>query len=259
MFIILGFKILFSLIEGLFLSKSLKKALGYAILFQFIKAVESSNIIFLNTSQDRKKIISSFVNMSRLVDNALESEDITVDELEQMISDGVGYKNKHDLIYESIIPVRYFASKSQHYDYFVEDIKESWRANKLRCSSNVSNYDHLNLESINNKSGGKFFTALVHLLNPKGLPPSLLNTILLCGGWFQVLDDYRDRKKDVVDTTTLFTLKSDRSSVEILIEQSRKYEKGIINLDNKGYLVEFMKELTTLIRTLDFTKNIVDW
>ncbi|OGN07376.1 MAG: hypothetical protein A3B86_01335 [Candidatus Yanofskybacteria bacterium RIFCSPHIGHO2_02_FULL_38_22b] len=45
MFIILGFKILFSLIEGLFLSKSLKKALGYAILFRFIKAVESSGII----------------------------------------------------------------------------------------------------------------------------------------------------------------------------------------------------------------------
>lgn len=249
---------------GIFSGKSFKKAVGYSVLFRFVEAVKSS-VIFSTTPQQQKEIIFAFVSMSRLVDDALEADRIMLEELARMMSENYQSKNTDKTlqsIYESIDQIKKIAPKKSHYDEFSVDIKKSWVTNIPR-KTNSKNDQDIRADDVlktTRDSGGFFVTALIHLLGPRAFPADLQKAIYLCGGWFQILDDYRDRKEDRDDTITLFTIPQDKSPIEILKERSKQYEKEIQNIpgDQRG-LIEFMRKLTALVRMSDFTKSLIDW
>ncbi|MEK9173030.1 MAG: hypothetical protein AAB594_00455 [Patescibacteria group bacterium] len=264
MTIVLGIQIFTSLVDGFIRSKSLKTSLGYAILFRFTETLKSS-IAFSSPLKRQKNIILSFVRMSRLADDALEDSLVSNEELASMLLGNYLNKNPNKtktLIYESISSLREQALNSSCYNSFSADISRSWKTNDLRMvnpeNSNIS-YDQVVL--ITRDSGGFFFTALTHLLASEELSADLKKVIYLCGGWFQTLDDYRDRKKDTHRAiTTLFTINQNKLPMRLLNEQSKIYGKEIQSiLDPQHSLIVFMKKLTRLTRLLDFTKNFLDW
>ena len=255
----LGVKLFISLPSFIFRGETLKISLAASILLHFTKAIKS-DVSFSTTPEQQKRIISKFAKMSRLINDALESENISQEKLSkivqnnnQEIHNGVGE------IASSFSDIKSIIAKSAHLNEFVENAEKSWKKNdlrniKLNMNSEIS-YD--NILKVTKESGGYFFLALIYLLDPKSLSEEIKKAIFISGAWFQFLDDYRDRKEDINKKNTLFTKTSD-SHKELLkkyvAESIAEIKKAI---GEKHTLIIFMENLTTLVLLFDFVK--LDW
>ncbi|MBI4993377.1 hypothetical protein HZC33_00235 [Candidatus Wolfebacteria bacterium] len=257
--IILGVKLLASLFLFKLRKETFKVSLASSILLHFAKAIKS-DVSFSTTPEQQKRIISKFAKMSRLINDALESENISQEKLFKIVQNnsqemhgGVGE------ITRSFSDIKSIVAKSPHLNEFLENVEKSWKANDLRNikSNRSSEISHDNILKATKESGGYFFLALTYLLNPKGLDEGMKEAIYNSGVWFQFLDDYRDRKEDISKKNTLFTETSDPHE-----ELLKKYVAESITEIKKAIgeqhaLIRFMENLTMLVLLLDFAK--LDW
>ncbi len=262
-FILLGVKLLISLLSFIFRGESFKISLAASILLHFTKAIKS-DVNFSTTPKQQKVIIPKFAKMSRFINDALESGSVSQEELSKIVQN-----NNREMrgsvggeIACLFSNIKSIASQLSHFNEFLEDAEKSWRVNDSR---NIKSNNNLGMSRddilrATKDSGGYFFLALTYLLNPKNLSEKIKKAIFSSGAWFQFLDDYRDRKEDFGHKNTLFTVPQSNSHKELLKGYVKEPRAEIQKTIGEHHpLIKFMENLTTLVLSLDFTKCILDW
>ncbi len=241
-----------SIINCLFRGKSLKISLGYSILLQFSKAAKAS-IKFQADTRTQKKVIFLYAYICRLIDDSIEKNELSD---EQMIN--ILHANQKEVdhraleISKMIRDFEKYISTDQR-RYFNDNFEKLWLTNEIRTGKKIGDA----MKAAEDR-GGHFFIALIYALNPKNLNQSLVKTIYTSGAWFQLLDDYRDRKKDRNIIKTIFTTSKNETPQNILEKNVAKYNNEIQNnLGRNHPITKLMLNLTILIRRLDFIK--LDW
>lgn len=262
--IMLGIKLSATTISFVFRSRNFKVSLAASILIHFAKSIKH-DVNFLATRKEQRKLIPQFARMSRLINDALESNEVSQEGLSNIVSNNndqrVVNSDKTKEIIESFSNIKSVASLWAHFNEFLENAKKSWEANDSRNiksgNSTKSRDDTLNATK---DSGGYFFIALAYLLNPKSLNKEMQKAIYSSGVWFQFLDDYRDRKEDAKQKSTLFTISQNESLKRLLKKYAAESEKEIKKVIGERHaLIRFMESLAQLVLFLDFTKHILDW
>lgn len=214
---------------------SLKKlVMGPLALSRFIK-ITRHFIRFTTTSKQQREIIYWFFQMSSLIEKGFGDKNnptvLTPVNFPNVLT-LKDTKNSKALISEltdTICHIKKLTLNNHNYNNFESNIIKTWQTHDVRdvqqTSDKVISFDDA-LKAAENR-GGSFFLALVYLLNPINLNESYKRLIRLSGAWFQIIDDYDDREKDVGNRNTPFTVPSNNSHKEIRKKYMAKYQKQI--------------------------------
>lgn len=214
--------------------------MGPLILSRFIRVVKHF-INFTTTREQQEELVYWFFCMTKLIERGFgDTNNLVVLTIENF-SDVMTLKNDdHNdaLIRELqdiIRHIKKLSSNNQHYSIFESNIIKTWLTHKVRdvgqtSGKTISFDDALGAAE---SRGGFYFLALVYLLNPMGLDEDLEHLVLLSGAWFQIIDDYDDRIKDVNKRNTPFTITSSGS------------HKGI----RKKYMTIYQKQIQAIMRS----------
>ncbi|MEK7193629.1 MAG: class 1 isoprenoid biosynthesis enzyme [Patescibacteria group bacterium] len=235
---------------------SLKRlVMGPLILSRFIK-VTKHFIHFVTTQKQQEEIIYWFFQMSSLIEKGFDDKDNSVILTPENFPDIIMLKNidyKDALVGELTDIIRHIKklTSSNNYDNFESNIIKTWLTHKVRdvkqAGDKTISLDDA-LRSAEDR-GGFYFLALVYLLNPTNLDKNSERLVRLSGAWFQIIDDYDDRKKDVGNRSTPFTVPSNNSHKEMRKKYMAKYQKQIQTITSSRIhpLIIFFRGLAGLV------------
>ncbi len=237
---------------------------GYAVLNSFIEVTESF-ISFSTTPKQRREIIFYFVWMSRLIDNEFDSKILT----QANFRDAV-FRNDtsaHALIPELTKIIRHvknLSSNNPHYNDFTENLVKTWRTHRTRdLENNKETSSHEALQA-GEARGGVYCLSLIAALNPIGLNLKLKDAIYVSGAWFQLIDDYLDREKDLGEKNTVFTTSETKLHGEIFKQHRMCYQKQLSTPGSRYHaLTKYFGSLTSLMYIISLmpsrARESTDW
>ena len=241
--VFLGFKLFISFVviefkrPPYFLSKPIglkELIMGPLILMRFIR-VARRFINFTTTREQQEELVYWFFCMTKLIEKGFGDKNNPVILTIENFPDIITLKNDNysDVLIRElqdiICHIRKLSSNNKHYSIFESNIVKTWLTHKVRDVSQVSGKTISFIDALRaaENRGGFYFLALVYLLNPVSLDENSERLVLLCGAWFQIIDDYDDRIKDVTKRYTPFTIPTDSSYKEIRKKYMTIYQKQI--------------------------------
>lgn len=236
----------------------LKMRIWYACLAYFNKKLQAF-ISFSLTPKQQKEIVFHVTRIAILVENEFDSDSsvLTSGNFRNVVMENVANGNDALLkisqqISSSMLRMRELVHDKQNYDNFRENIIKTWETHKIRdvkeCNNSLSKSD---AAQCSEDRGGFYFLALAFALNPANLTKAYQSAIYFCGAWFQITDDYKDRKKDKGVRNTPFTIGDDATPKKILDAHKTAYKSKIKSFaPDQNALVEFMEKLCALISSI---------
>ncbi len=239
------------------LKKEFKElVMGSLVLSCFIR-VAKSFIHFATTRKQQEELIYLFFSMTKLIEKGFGDKKNPIVLTLESFPDIITLRNNshNDILIselqDTVRRIKKLASNNQHYSSFESNVIKTWSTHRVRdvkqTGGRTISFDEA-LKAAEDR-GGFYFLALVYLLNPMGLDENSERLVLLSGAWFQIIDDYDDRKIDVDNRNTSFTVSSGGSHKEIRKKYMAKYQKEIratISSRTHG-LVIFFRGLTGLV------------
>lgn len=261
----LGFKLLFALKikkpsgfdDDLSLKLSLKMRLWNACLLHYIKELRTY-ISFSCTSEQQHEVLFHVTRIAILVEkefdsasSVLNSKNIRSVILGNIIRDNTELFKISKQVCSSVSRIKDLVPNNLNYNNFINNIAQTWETHKIRdvveCNTSVSEED---VARCAEDRGGFYFLALAFALNPENLTDEYQRAIYFCGAWFQITDDYSDRKKDNGKKNTPFTAGASNTPEKIFQKYKTIYRSRIeetITGQNRNILIEFMEKLCTLL------------
>lgn len=239
---------------------SFKLRKGYAGLLRFSETIKPL-LNFSTTLKQQRNIITYIVSMSILIEHAFDKEDLTLGDFREAIFENK--KNDNPTIQKittSIFCIKELVPNNSYHAKFLENIVRTWETHEIRDvkrrSSEVSSDEALQAAE---DRGSSYFLALIYAFNPTNLNVKLLENIIpLSGAWFQIIDDYADRKKDRGEKNTPFTISQEKSSRRFK-KYTMNYQKQIqVFISPRHSLIKFMKGVSVLWPIVSFFK-LSDW
>ena len=229
-------------------------------LFLFIKGINDL-VSFSTTSFQRKKIIIYLVKTTLLVEKAFDIGILNTHNFRELI---LGEKKIDSSSLRKIkrnLELIKFLSNGSHYEVFFKYFLKTWETHKIRDSKQKNVLDISSKEALKSSEerGGFYFLSLIYALDPLYFDEFLKEVIFLSGSWFQIIDDYADRKKDKGKKNTIFTV-SNENPKYLFKENIERYHNQLqILLKHKGnFLILFMRTLSNLW-PLSYYVPFFDW
>ncbi len=233
---------------------------GCAGLSCFVETIKP----FINFSTDleqQREIIFYIVWVSKLIECAFDRRLLEPNNFRKII-----FENKKNddptvqKITTTVHRIKELTLNNPLCNNFLENLVKTWETHAVRDFKRESNMrvsEDEALQAAENR-GNFYFCALIYALNPENLNQESKNMIRLSGSWFQIIDDYSDRKKDSRGRNkrnTPFTV-SQNKSFERFMQYTTKYQEEIqILLGKEHALIRFMKDLSVLWPALSQLSN----
>ncbi|HLA23740.1 MAG TPA: hypothetical protein VJZ93_04375 [Candidatus Nanoarchaeia archaeon] len=228
--------------------------LGYFVLLLFVKNLKFIN--FSTNSKQRKEIISYLVELTDLIDGLFERGELSLTELINVLKNNNGKHPHNKKIIVLIKRIKDVSKNNECHQKFLYNLVKSWEAENIRRNNHFLIKD----DTIKNaQDRGKFyFLALIYSLSPIQLNKNQIKIISICGSWFQIMDDYKDKKEDFGNKNTPFTISKENSL--IMFNKYRKYYKKQLKnaLNHNSSLILFMNWISILLLLLEPLLKI-DW
>lgn len=195
--------------------------------------------------------------MSKLIEKGFGDKNnpviLTLENLSDIITLKKGDYNNMLIskLQDTVRHIKGLATNNSHYSSFESNIIKTWMTHEVRDvnqtgDKTISFNDALRAAE---DRGGFYFLALIYLLNPINLDENLKRLVCLSGAWFQVIDDYDDRIKDIGRRNTPFTISSSSTHKEIRKKYMGKYQKQIqaTALPQTYWLIIFFRGVADLV------------
>lgn len=241
--------------DRLSLKLKLKMRLWYACLACFIKELQNF-INFSPTLKQKKEIVFHITRIAILVEKEFDSGSsiLTSKNFRNVISEKVANTDVAlfkvaQQVSPSVRRIKELAANNPYYNDFRENIIKTWETHKTRdvkeCNMNVSEGD---AAQCSEDRGGFYFLAFVFALSPINLTDAHQRAIYFCGAWFQIADDYSDRKKDLGVKNTPFTVDADEPPKKIFEEYKTNYKNQVEkSAGSQNALAKFIEKLCTFL------------
>jgi len=227
---------------------SFKSKIGCAGLLYFVKRMKRL-IEFSTTSKQKREIIFYFVQMSQLIEKAFDKNILEPNSFRNVLLKNED-RDHPDIkeIKKYIEHIREINPNNIFHEEFLDNIIKAWETHRIRDvkqRGKVQISDYKVLEATENR-GIFYFLSLIYALNPSNLNIKLKRIVSIVGSWFQIIDDYADRKKDKNKKNTPFTISQEKSYI-IFDFHIVNYQKQLqVLLNKKHSLIKFMKNVSVL-------------
>lgn len=237
-------------------SFSLKK--GYVGLSYFIEKINKLTS-FSTTPKQQNDIIFYFVQITLRIEEAFDNGSLTKKNFRKFLLKNNPSKCLNlNKIKQAIGNIKSLCKNNIAYRDFLENLIKTWETHQIREVDQTMGRT-ISLENALKASedrGMFYFLSLVYALNPSKLSKNTKKIISIAGSWFQIIDDYSDRKKDKNEKNTPFTLSKEKSFT-LFNEYIVNYQKQMqVLIEPKHPLVKFMRNISVLWPSISF---LGDW